>query len=173
MPNPLELPRRKFEYEDFVWTSYTDLKEWSLNETPWRYYLDTAVHFDGPELKGVVRPVNEGGDELPPVGPMHVITAIQPGSSQESEESTARMDVLSRELEREGIEFIRAFGISLDGSYREESRAIFGLDDVQAQQLGRRFGQVAIFAWRGPTWSLLACASDRQTHRPWRWEELT
>jgi hypothetical protein len=149
------------------------LTKWSRREEPWRYYLDTAVHFDCLELKGVVRPVDEGGDEFPPVGPVHVITAIQPGSFPESDENPARMDVLSHELEREGIEFIRAVGSSLDGSYREESRAIFGLDDVQAQQLGRRFGQVAIFAWRGPTWSLLACASDRQTHRTWRWEGLT
>lgn len=104
------------------------------------------------------------------LGPLHVITAVQPESEPESDETIARLGVLDRELHAAGITSIRAVGSSFDGNHREESRAIFGLDDALARRLGRQFGQVAVFAWSGPRWSLLACAADRQTHRRW-WDE--
>jgi hypothetical protein len=81
------------------------------------------------------------------------------------------MNVLDRELHAAGITSIPAIGSSFDGNHSEESRAVFGLNDASARGLGRRFGQVAVFAWNGPRWSLLACASDRQTHRSWTWQE--
>jgi hypothetical protein len=80
------------------------------------------------------------------------------------------MAVLDRELQAARLTSIHAIGVSFDGNHREDSRAVFGLDDAYARELGLRFGQVAIFAWRGPRWSLLACATDRQVHRAWRWE---
>lgn len=39
-----------------------------------------------------------------------------------------------------------------------------GLSNEEARQFGLRFGQVAVFAWQGPRWSLLASATDRETH---------
>jgi hypothetical protein len=78
-----------------------------------------------------------------------------------------------RQLENEGLDFFRAVGSSFDGSYREESVAVFGLDDAQARQIGRRYGQVAVCAWRGPTWSLLSCTGDLQSDRPWCWQQLS
>jgi hypothetical protein len=46
---------------------------------------------------------------------------------------------------------------------------VFGVDDTAARQLGQRFGQVAVFAWHGPRWSVLACVGDRRTDSGWRW----
>lgn len=134
--------------------------------------MQTAVEFDANGQAGTVWPLGsaETGCTRPPLGALHVITAIQPDTDPTVAENAARMNVLDRELQTAGITSIRAIGSSFDGIHREESRAVFGLDDDQARELGLRFGQVAVFAWRGPRWSLLACATDRQEHRSWRWE---
>lgn len=110
-----------------------------------------------------VCPVEADGEDDPPLGGLHVVTAVQPNSLPTSDENLARIAVLDNELEAAGIRAIRAVGISFDGSHREESRAVFGLDDAEARCLGRRFGQVAVFAWTGPRWSLLAWVGDRRT----------
>jgi hypothetical protein len=148
------------------------LTHFAQNEFPWRHYLQTAVEVDDDVQVGTVWPLTTGehGGELPPLGPLHVITAIQPDGDPTSADSAARMAVLDRELQAARLVSIQAIGIGFDGHHREVSRAVFGLDDHQARALGTRFGQVAIFAWQGPRWSLLACATDRQVHRAWRWE---
>lgn len=160
------------EYGDFQWTPSATLAHLAQGELPWRHYLQTAVEFTGGSQVGTVWPIDAdvGGGDQPPLGSAHVITAIQPNTEPTSADNVARMAVLDRELQTEDITAIRAIGVSFDGHHREDSRAIFGLDDERARELGLRFGQVAIFAWRGPRWSLLACATDRQAHRGWRWE---
>lgn len=162
------------EYEALPWTSLAELKDLAIKDLPWNFYLETEVYFETPERAGVVRPVREPGDTAPPWGPLHVISATQPGSDEDPEVSTARLAVLDRELREsftKPIRWIRAVGSSFDGAHHEESRAVFGLDDDAARALGVRFGQVAIFSWTGPWWSLLACASDRVERRPWQWSE--
>ncbi|TXI53447.1 DUF3293 domain-containing protein [Mycolicibacter arupensis] len=163
------------EHSDFQWTASSTLAQCTQGDYPWQHYLQTAVEFEGDRQAGTVWPVDCGeiGCEQPPLGPLHIITAVQPDSNPTSAENLARMAVLDHELQTAGIASITAIGVSFDGTHREESRAVFGLDDGQARALGLRFGQVAIFGWRGPRWSLLACATDRQEHRRWRWESLT
>jgi len=156
-------------YEEFDWTTPAELERLAAGTRPWRYYLDTAVYLAGLELKGTVRPVDERGEGHPPMDSLHVIAAVQPGANATSDESTARNAVLTKFLATEEITFIRAVGSSFDGSHREESLAVFGLGDDEAREIGRKFGQVAVFSWCGPRWSLLASAGTRQTHRPWRW----
>jgi hypothetical protein len=153
------------KYEDFEWAPPEDLARLAQGELPWGHYLATAVHFDA----GTVRPA-DGSDGAPPLGPLHVVTAVQPDSDPDSPDSAARMAVLDRELASRGITALRVAGASFDGSHREDSRAIFGLDDDEARGLGLRFGQVAIFSWRGPRWSVLACVSARFESRGWRWD---
>lgn len=157
---------------DFAWVDSCTLAHYAQRDFPWQHYLQTAVDFDVDGQVGTVWPLDlaEIGCTDPPLGPLHVITAIQPDGDPTSADSIARMAVLDRELHTHGIASGVAAGISFDGNHREDSRAVFGLDDDQARALGLRFGQVAIFAWQGPRWSLLACATDRQEHRGWRWE---
>ncbi|MBU8817850.1 DUF3293 domain-containing protein [Mycolicibacterium goodii] len=156
-------------YEDFEWTGVKELARLAGSETPWRYYEQTAVHLELPDGGGRVVPVGGVGDERPPLGALHIITAIQPETDSASADNAARLAVLDQELSAEGIWSLRAVGASLDGGHAEESRAVSGLSDDQARRLGLRFGQVAVFAWSGPRWSLLACATSRVTHRGWRW----
>ncbi|WP_171054912.1 DUF3293 domain-containing protein [Mycobacterium sp. DBP42] len=89
----------------------------------------------------------------------------------DSADNAARMIVLDQELAAARTRSLPVVGASPYGQHAEESWAVFGLSDDQARQLGLRFGQVAVFGWSGPRWSLLACATDRQTHRGWRWLE--
>lgn len=105
-----------------------------------------------------------------PFGPLHVVSATQPGSDPDSYENVERLAVLDRELQDLGIESVPALGRSFDGKHQEQSRAVFGLDDIAARALGARFGQVAIFSWKGPWWSLLACTDARTERQAWRWE---
>ena len=158
-------------YEDFSWVSPGKLERLSAANEPWSFYLETMVHFQTAGVTGVVRPVRGGGSDQPPLGPLHVISATQPGSEPNSKESAARLAVLDVELRNAGIGSIRAIGSSFDGQHQEDGRALFGLSDSEACELGRRFGQVAVFAWHGPLWSLLACASNRRTDSYWLWQE--
>lgn len=157
-------------HEDFSWTTADQLACKADCETPWSYYEQTAVHFRLPDYSGRVVPMAAGaGDAQPPLGALHIVTAIQPDTDPASSDNVVRMDVLDRELSAAGIRSVPVVGASLDGRHAEESRAVFGLSDADARQLGLRFGQVAVFAWCGPRWTLLACAADRVTERGWRW----
>lgn len=162
-------------YDDFEWTGEQDLARLAGADTPWRYYEKTAVRFDVPGKSGRVVPVRgvKGDGEPLPLGPLHVVTAIQPDGDPRGADSAVRLAVLDRELHAMEVRSVRAVGSSFDGDHAEESRAVFGLSDNQARELGLRYGQVAVFAWSGPRWSLLSCATDRQTHRGWEWVAAT
>lgn len=157
-------------HDDLVWPGDVELEALSLQDTPWAWYEATKVTFDGAKLRGTVRPVLSDGQLHPPRGPLHVVTAVQPDSEPDSADNGLRMQILDRELAAAGIPVIAAVGTGFDGEHAEQSRAVFGLDDGAACHLGRRFGQVAVFGWSGPHWSLLACVGERRTHRLWRWE---
>lgn len=157
-------------YEDFVWTEADRLARKAECDTPWSYYQQTAVHFGQAGRRGYVTPVAESdGEDRPPLGALHVVTAIQPDEDPGTIESADRMSVLDQALDDASLEYIPAVGASFDGQHSEAGRAVWGLSDDDARRLGLRFGQVAVFAWSGPRWSLLACATDRVTHRGWRW----
>lgn len=157
-------------YEDFEWPSEERLRELAAGGKPWQYYLDTMVRIETSTITGTVRPAASAiSADRPPFEPLHVITAVQPDSDPESADNAARMVVLDDELRAQRLMFAGAVGSSFDGVHSEASRAVFGLDDAAARRLGARFGQVAVFGWCGPTWSLMACASTRRTDRPWVW----
>lgn len=153
-------------YDDFSWTSPECLAECANRDSPWHYYLETEVQFD----VGVVRPAEDGNGHEPPFGPLHVVTAVQPDADPDSAESAARMGILDQELKARAIRAIPVVGSNFDGTQREDIRAIFGLTDDEARGLGARFGQVAVFAWQGEHWSVLACATARSTHARWHWD---
>lgn len=153
-------------YDDFSWTTPGDLACRAARNEPWDFYRQTEVHIAG---HGTVTPSDAPESDDPPLGALHVIAAVQPDGEPNSDDSAARLAVLDRELAVRGIRAIPAIGAGLDSDYQEESRAVLGLNDVEARELGLRYGQVAIFAWNGPRWSLLACATDRQDHRGWCW----
>lgn len=157
-------------HDDFDWPSEDLLLDWSPAELPWRYYLDTAVQFETPDCRGAVSPVAAGqGEVSPPVGALHVVTAVRPDTEPDSPDNRARLALLDQDLAAIRMRFLEVTGAGLDGNHRENSRAVFGLDDSRARELGKRYGQIAVFSWRGRRWSLLACAGSRTDHRGWEW----
>jgi hypothetical protein len=176
-------------YDMFSWTAPETLAEYAACDIRWGHYRHTKVHFDAGDRSGTLFPASGGGEQVvPPLGPLHVIAAEQPAADSHAEQPAAdshaeqphsdvgvvenrlRMAVLDADLAARGLRAVPAYGSGIDDPHGEDSRAVFGLTDEQARELGLHYGQVAVFAWTGAVWSLLACATERRTDRAWTWE---
>lgn len=98
-------------YEDFESPAAAQLRELAAGETPWRYYLNTMVRIETPDLTGTVQPATRAcGANRPPLGPLHVVTAVQPESDPASNDNSVRMLLLDNELRAAGLQFASAVG---------------------------------------------------------------
>ncbi|MFF7856098.1 DUF3293 domain-containing protein [Streptomyces sp. NPDC007904] len=89
-----------------------------------------------------------------------MITAWNPRGRTASDDVNAlAQHGLLDEIRRRGLTWWPAVGGDVRGTHREESVAVVGLSDAAARDLGRRFGQDAVFAWTSDAWRVLACAS--------------
>ncbi|MER6269097.1 DUF3293 domain-containing protein [Streptomyces sp900105755] len=101
-------------------------------------------------------------------GTVHVITAWNPRGRTASPDANARAHrLLLAEIRRRGLTWWAAEGGDALGTHREESVAVAGLSDTGARDLGRRFGQDAVFAWTPGAWRVLACDSDAAAVSGW------
>ncbi|MFI8857503.1 DUF3293 domain-containing protein [Streptomyces prasinus] len=116
---------------------------------------DRAVRVS-PRPRGTVGgffPVPAGGGAT-----VHVITAWNPRGRTASNDANARAQhLLLNEVRLRGLTWWPAEGGDACGTHREESVAVVGLSDTAARDLGRRFGQDAVFAWTPDAWRVLAC----------------
>jgi len=87
------------------------------------------------------------------------VTAENPGSVRLSDpENAARRAALEAEVAALGISSLRGRGVARDGSWREASLLLLGVDAGAAVALARRHGQRAIVAGaRGEAARLLWC----------------
>lgn len=108
-------------------------------------------------------------ESRPPLGPLHVISAVQPDGEPTTTDSRDRLTVLDQELEILGLQTVSVVVSSFDGNHSEDSRAVFGITDDEARALGQRFGQVATFSWYGSRLSVVACVGGRRTDAGWIW----
>ncbi|WP_433803401.1 DUF3293 domain-containing protein [Actinomycetospora sp. CA-084318] len=115
-----------------------------------------------------LRPCEQGTGYFPYDGPVHVLTAYNPGPEVldvvENERSQA---ALIGELPSD-VQQWRAEAGSIDGSHTEVSVAVRGLSDEAALQIARRYGQDAIFRWTAEAWSILPCDGGAPLHHGWR-----
>ena len=107
------------------------------------------------------REVRAGSAPLPWIGATHVITAWNPGRTRSRDENLVANERLREELEAKGLEHRRAVGSSPDGSWSEEGFAVTGLSRAEATQLGREFGQLAIYEISGSTVVIIDCSDGR------------
>lgn len=148
------------------WPDERVLRDRAGDDGLWGAYCAAAVRFDLPSGKVHLTPQLSLGSGVPPVGALHVVTACDPASSGRRDEDGVRMEALRGELA--GLRCFPAEGGDVDALHEPEpSIAVAGLTDDQARELGCRFGQVAVFAWSGPRWSVLACATDRRSDYGW------
>ncbi|GAA3051054.1 DUF3293 domain-containing protein [Streptomyces glomeratus] len=99
---------------------------------------------------------------------VHVITAWNPRGRTASADDNARAHgLLVNEIRSRALTWWSAEGGDAYGTHREESVAVVGLSDAGARELGRRFGQDAIFAWTPHAWRVLACDSETAAVSGW------
>ncbi|MER6977024.1 DUF3293 domain-containing protein [Streptomyces carpinensis] len=129
----------------------------------WDHYRAAVVDIRIPDRTVHVEPRPSGTAEgsFPEAAgsaTVHVITAWNPLGRTASVDANARAHrLLLDEVRRRGLTWWPAQGGDASGTHREESVAVVGLGDTAARDLGRRFGQDAIFAWSPDAWRVLAC----------------
>jgi hypothetical protein len=127
-------------------------------------FQDRTVHVE-PRSPGTA----EGSFPGPAEGAtVHVITAWNPRGRTASPDANARAHpLLLAEVRHRGLTSWPAEGGDVRGTHREESVAVVGLSDTAARELGRRFGQDAVFAWTPDAWRVLACDDDAASVSGW------
>ena len=124
-------------------------------------YLKTDVLI---EQEGVL--VGATMAKLVTEGVVHVITAWNPGEARPTlEENIAANEKLFARLVSMGLAPVRAVGSDPDSAHSEESWAVRGLDDSEAQKLGAEFGQVAVFRLGLGCQTVLGCFDNWQVSR--------
>ena len=107
-------------------------------------FRNTVVRVDVDGESLVFDPL-EAPFELPWVGPVHVITAWNPGRFASAHDNERRNRELEGALVAGGHDYFDAVGRARDGQWEERGFAVLGADRTWAVELGRRFGQLAIF----------------------------
>jgi Protein of unknown function (DUF3293) len=105
-------------------------------------------------------------EKLPWAGPLHVITAWNPGGLRSQDENQKWQTALENELWATGHKLHRAFGRSTTTTHQEDSVAVEGLDRAEAIQIGARYEQDAIFEVTDDEVFVLACHESRLTAIP-------
>jgi hypothetical protein len=127
-----------------------------------RWYRATVV--DAEVAPGTVVRLNGpgAGTAWPFTGTVVVLTAYDPGGVRADPAANEAADGRLADAVREhGGEFVRGAGTAVDGSHSEPSLVVTGLSRATAVELGRRFGQDAIFELDATTMSLVSCLDDR------------
>ena len=120
-------------------------------------YLQTVLTVDG-------RPAS---DVVVEMGSFWVLAAHNPLSEQLSAaENTERHQTLCTRLDEMGYQSLPALGASPDGTWAEESIAVFGAGKRPTRALGRKFGQHAVFEVTKRTLRVLGCSSRWVAQRP-------
>ena len=101
----------------------------------------------------------EGNAAWLPVGPIALITAYNPGVTRPGPgRNNAANQQLEELLRARGYRFSTGSGFSRDRSHSEPSYAVESLTEDDARELGREFGQAAVFYWKDGVGTLLWCS---------------
>jgi len=99
---------------------------------------------------------------------IHIVTAHNPGgklaSATANDKGHARLLARIRDAQ---LAHFPAAGGDQTWTHVEAGVAIVGLDDVQARELGREFGQDAIFEWSPTALAILSCTERRVHYTGW------
>ncbi|MFI1563966.1 DUF3293 domain-containing protein [Streptomyces sp. NPDC020490] len=140
----------------------------------WHHYRSAVVDIRFPDRVVHVEPrpsgTAEGSFPVAAAGgaTVHVITAWNPLGRDASDDANSRAHArLLGEVRRRGLTWWPAVGGDAAGAHSEESVAVAGLGDAAARELGRRFGQDAVFAWTPGAWRVLACGTDAAEVSGW------
>lgn len=100
--------------------------------------------------------------------PISIITAHNPGGQPFlTSENRAFQSRLLKRLAQEGVTYWPAALGDQHWSHMEESVAIAGIDPTRACEIGREFGQDAIFVWGPNDWRIMSCTDGTTLRRSW------
>ncbi len=89
-------------------------------------------------------------------GPVHIITAYNPNANlADVGANEAAHAELTAALA--GHSVVASIGSAPDGSFAEPGWAVLDIDLADAVELGRRFGQVAIYRWTADALRIVSC----------------
>lgn len=143
----------------------------------WATYRRALVDLfppDRPALRLCPGEVATAGGVLPEglTEPVFVLTAWNPGSEPlEPEVNRARQVALLSELTARCCTLWPAVGWDPASAYREDGVLVSGLAEGEAVELGRRYGQEALYGWTRKAWSIISCVDDRRVELAWTLEE--
>ena len=97
---------------------------------------------------------------------IHVITAWNPGDERPSSEvNDTQNNQLLADISAMGLEVLEALGSDPNSTHAEKSWAVIGLTDKIAIELGKKYGQVAVFRINESQQSVLGCLSVWEVSR--------
>jgi hypothetical protein len=92
------------------------------------------------------------------IGAVYVVTAWNPGAQALSfAENSARHDAFVDDLDHNGVDHWAAAGYSEDRSWIELGLALPDVAEATVLELGRRFGQLALYRWTLGELAVLDC----------------
>lgn len=144
----------------------------SVRSEQWMLYQQAVVDIRFRDRTVRVTPsprgMTEGLFPMPIDRTIHVITAVNPyGHVAPADDNDRAQRLLLNEIDQLGLTWWPAAGGTACGTHIEESAAIVGMSDAAAREMGRRFGQDAVFAWTFDAWRLLACTSEETAVHGW------
>jgi hypothetical protein len=125
----------------------------------WDVYADAVIDC---EIDGLRQPLR-GPDAraLPGAMPIFVLTAYNPqGVERDRARNEDDEQRLEHDLASAGTVFWPATGSSRDGSWSEPGVAVVGLDRVAACELGRRYGQLAVYELTADDVQVVRCVDE-------------
>ena len=139
---------------------------------PWEGYARTIVEVvraGAPRLVVRAAPAGEvGAWPWGSPGPVHVLTAWDPGGERPGdEENRRRQSALEADLRLLGGAQWPALGVDPVTGRREEGVAVCGVSTAEVARLGARYGQDAVFVWTPDQWTILACTGGRRLSSGW------
>jgi hypothetical protein len=133
----------------------------------WDGFAGAVVQISLPTGRFRLEPRSSGSDsEFPFDAPVHIITAHNPGGI----EADAPVNEASHATLVDALRSRTTFatvGSAPDGSMAEPGLAVIGIEAEEAVELGRRFGQVAIYRWTEDALVIVGVDDSRAVEMGW------
>jgi hypothetical protein len=133
----------------------------------WEGFAGAVVHLSLPAGDHRLEPRRSGTrGAFPFSAPVHIITAYNPAGEMVDEAANETNHTELAAALREA-ETLATIGSAPDGSMAEPGFAVLGLELDDAVELGRRFGQAAIYRWTEDTLAIIGVSEPRVVRMGW------
>jgi hypothetical protein len=139
-----------------------------VTDETWTGFTQAVVQISMPSGPHLLRPDVPGrSGRFPFAAPVHIITAYNPAGhlvdADSNRERAVELDVAVAHLTT-----FPTIGSAPDGSCAEPGHAIFDIDLATAVEIGRRFGQRAIYAWTPDSLDVIALTGATRESLGWQ-----